>query len=102
MAILAISVAPAGVGASVSKYVAKAIQLAQEDKRVTVEPGPMFTSIEGDIEACFDIARRMHECLFEDDDVKRVSTVIKIDDRRDKEITMSGKMQAVRRQLGRE
>ena len=98
MAILAISTAPAGVGLSLSKYVAGAFKIANEDGRVKVELGPMFTTLEGDLDACMDVAKKMHESVFEAG-AERVGTVIKIDDRRDIKHTMDGKIKSVKSKL---
>jgi len=95
MAIVAVSVAPAGIPETgMSRYVARAIEVARSEKRIRYSLGPMFTTLEGDLEVCLDVCRRMHEALFEMG-APRVSTVIKIDDRRDKPITMEGKTAAV-------
>ncbi|MCB2210886.1 MTH1187 family thiamine-binding protein [bacterium] len=99
MALLAISVAPGGTGGtSVSDYVAKAIQVARDDGRVNVELGPMFSTLEGSFEDVWDVARKMHQSLV-DQGAPRIATVIKIDDRRDKESTMASKLDAVNRKL---
>jgi uncharacterized protein (TIGR00106 family) len=99
MALLAISVAPAGTeSSSVSKYVAKAIQVARDDERVKVELGPMFSTLEGSFEDVWDVARKMHMALV-DADAPRIVTSIKIDDRRDKESTMESKLTAVNSRL---
>ncbi len=99
MALLAISVAPAGTeSTSVSEYVAKAIKVAQDDKRVKHELGPMFSTLEGSFEDVWDVARKMHLALV-DTGAPRVATVIKIDDRRDKDSTMEGKIDSLQRKL---
>jgi len=86
MAIVAISTAPSGTSSSsLSKYVAKALKIAQNDKRVRYRLDPMFTTLEGDLSDCLDVAQKMHEALFEAG-ADRVGTVIKIDDRRDKKV----------------
>jgi len=46
------------------------------------------------------VLRKMHESAFSDD-VARVVTTIKIDDRRDKVSTTDSKVQSVKRKLGR-
>ncbi len=96
MAIIAISVAPAGVEETgMSDYVAKALDVLKKDGRVKYEIGPMFTSIEGDIIVCMEVAMKMHEAIFEAG-ANRVGTVIKIDDRRDIKASMSGKLASVK------
>ena len=101
MAIAAVSVVPIGTGStSVSSYVAGAEKILREDGRVTYRLGPMFTTIQGELEDCLDVIRKMHESLF-DAGALRVSTSIKIDDRRDKTLSIDGKIGSVQRQLER-
>jgi uncharacterized protein (TIGR00106 family) len=96
MAIIAISVAPAGIDdIGMSGYVAKALKVLQGDGRVKYEIGPMFTSIEGELNICMEVAMKMHEAIF-DAGANRVGTVIKIDDRRDVKASMSGKLASVK------
>lgn len=95
MAIVAVSVAPLGTGtASVSKYVAAAERVLRDDGRVRYRLDPMFTTIEGELPVIFEIIEKMHEAVFALGAV-RVSTVIKVDDRRDKEVRMEEKVEAV-------
>lgn len=102
MAIVAVSVAPLGTGsASVSKYVAAAERILRDDGRVRYRLDPMFTTIEGDLPVIFEIIQKMHEAVFAEGAV-RVSTVIKIDERRDKQVRMEEKVQAVEALLGQE
>ncbi|MBU0692361.1 MTH1187 family thiamine-binding protein [bacterium] len=99
MAIFAISVAPSGVeGTSVSQYVAAAQKVLAADSRVKHQLGPMFTTIEGPLDACFEVCQKMHEALIEMG-APRVGTVIKIDDRRDKVSTMESKLESVRSKM---
>lgn len=101
MTLLAISVAPSGVqGTSLSDFVTKAIKVAHEDSRVKVELGPMFTTLEGEMEDVFDVAQKMHQAMV-DAGAPRISTVIKIDDRRDKAHSMQSKLESVRTKLGK-
>jgi uncharacterized protein (TIGR00106 family) len=58
----------------------------------------MGTIIEGDLDAILAVVREMHEAPFGEGAV-RVSTLIKIDDRRDKEHTIAGKMRSVEEKL---
>ena len=99
MAIFAISVAPSGVeGTSVSEYVAAAQKVLEADGRVKHQLGPMFTTIEGPLDVCFEVCQKMHNALIEMG-AQRVGTVIKIDDRRDKISTMDSKMESVRSKM---
>jgi uncharacterized protein (TIGR00106 family) len=98
MAIVAISVAPVGEGTSVSKYVAAAERVLREDGRVKFRLDPMFTTIQGDLGVCLEVAQKMHEAVFAAG-AQRVSTVIKIDDRRDKPLDMDAKIRSVEEKL---
>lgn len=59
---------------------------------------PMSTIIEADVDTIFKIAREMHEILF-NEGIQRVVTNLRVDDRRDKELTMEGKVKAVMEKL---
>ena len=95
MVIAEISVVPLGTGTtSTSKYVARVIEVLRQEKDLRHELTAMGTIIEGGLEEVLGAIRRVHEALF-DDEVKRVVTTIKIDDRRDKDLTMGYKVQSV-------
>ena len=99
MAIVAVSIAPSDTGGiSLSKYVAAAEKVLREDGRVTYRLDPMFTTIEGDIDVCFEVVRKMQEAVFAMG-CQRVGTVIKIDDRRDKPVRMEDKIRSVEGKL---
>ena len=95
-AIVAVSIAPLGEGPSVSDYVAEAIRVLKEDGRVEWELGPMCTTIWGDPAVIFEVILKMQEAMFRKGAV-RVSTVIKMDERRDKELDPRKKVEAVKR-----
>ena len=61
----------------------------------------MGTILEGDLDRILAVIREMHESPFQEGAV-RVSTFVKIDDRRDKEHTIAGKMRSVEEKLDRE
>ena len=94
MAIAAVSISPIGEGVSVSAYVTAAIEVLRVQDQVRYELGPMFTSLEGDLDEIMPLVRRMQEAVFAAG-AKRVSTVLKIDDRRDRVTSMRDKVQAV-------
>ncbi len=101
MAIAEISVVPVGTKTpSLSKYIARVVQVLQDQSEVNYELTPMGTIIEGDLDHVMRVLRKMHESAFSDD-VARVVTTIKIDDRRDKVSTTDSKVQSVKRKLGR-
>jgi len=99
MAIVEVSIVPVGTGTpSVSRYVARAISILENEKDVAYQLTPMGTIIEGDLDKVLSLVRQMHESGF-DHEVQRVLTTITIDDRRDKTSTMESKVNSVRSKL---
>ena len=99
MAIMEISVAPLGTKTpSVSKYVAKALEILEKEKDIKYELTSMGTIIEGDLGKVLNLAKKMHEAVF-DKEILRVVTIIKIDDRRDKPLSIEGKIKSVQEKL---
>ena len=100
MAIIELSVNPIGTGGtSVSHYVAGAARVLEGEPGIKYELTPMGTIIEGDLDHCLALAQRMHEAVFATG-AMRVVTLMKIDDRRDKALSMQGKLDSVRKKLG--
>jgi uncharacterized protein (TIGR00106 family) len=98
MAILEISVVPIGTAdTSLSAYVADCLRILEKEK-VRYELSSMGTNIEGDLKTLFKIAFKMHQVPFRKGAL-RVLTTLKIDDRRDKKGTLSGKKRAVQEKL---
>jgi len=99
MAIVEVTIAPMGTGsASISHYVAACHKVLEKANDLKFQLTPMATIIEGDLKRIFEIIQEMHEVPFEIG-APRVSTLIRVDDRRDKEITMEGKVKAVEDRL---
>jgi uncharacterized protein (TIGR00106 family) len=99
MAIVAVSIAPSDTGGvSLSKFVAEAERVIRADGRVTYRLDPMFTTMQGDLPVCFEIIEKMHEALAAMG-CKRIGSVIKIDDRRDKVADMDAKVRSVEEKL---
>ncbi len=98
MAIVAVSISPVGEGTSVSRQVAAALGVVRAQDRVRHRLDPMFTTLEGDLDEIFALIRRMQEAVFAEG-AGRVSTVIKIDDRRDQAASMEEKVLAVEQRL---
>ncbi len=98
MAVVFVSITPLGTGTpSVSRYVAgveKILRASGLKNQLTA----MGTIIEGDLDRILEVIRQMHEHPFAQGAV-RVSTFVKIDDRRDKEHTIEGKMRSVEEKL---
>ena len=98
MAIVAVSIAPIGESISVGRYVAEALRVARAQDRIAVELGPMFTTLEGDLAEILDLVQRMQEAVFEAG-AQRVSTVVKIDERRDRAASGRDKVRVVEERL---
>ncbi|MFZ5631952.1 MAG: MTH1187 family thiamine-binding protein [Bacillota bacterium] len=99
MAIVEVSVVPLGTGTtSLSEFVAGCVKVIRDEKNLQYRVTPMGTVIEGDLDSIFNVIRRMHEQPFIAG-ASRVLTTIRVDDRRDREITMSGKVAAVESKL---
>jgi uncharacterized protein (TIGR00106 family) len=99
MAVVEVTIAPMGTGTpSISKYVAACHKVLEQATDLKHQLTPMATIIEGDIDRILAVIRQMHEVPFKEGAV-RVSTLIRIDDRRDKELTMAGKVKAVTEKL---
>jgi len=98
MAVMEISVIPLGTSStSVSPFVADCVKVLEEEG-LKYEVTPMGTQVEGDLEALFEVARKMHEAPFRRG-AFRVVTTLKIDDRRDKPLSLEGKRSAVLEKL---
>lgn len=99
MAIMEITVVPMGVGTSVSKYVAEAIRALEEIPQVDYETTSMGTIVAGDVDYLLEAAQKMHQAVL-NAGAQRVETFIRIDDRKDKEITLDSKLESLKRALG--
>jgi len=101
MAIIELSVVPIGTATpSLSQYVARALQIVQSEPDINYELTAMGTIIEGDLERLLTLVGKMHQSAF-DAGAVRVLTTVKIDDRRDKAVSISGKVESVRKKLGK-
>jgi uncharacterized protein (TIGR00106 family) len=100
MPIMEISIVPLGTGdVSVSKYVAKAVNILKKQRAIKYEFTPMGTIIESaSITNLLNIANKMHKTILSGN-IKRVVTTIKIDDRKDKKLTAEGKIISVENRL---
>jgi len=95
MAIAEISIIPLGTKTpSVSKYVARAVNVLQKEKDIKYQITSMGTIIEGKLDKVLAVAKKMHEGSF-NTEVTRVITIIEIDDRRDKASSMKGKVSSL-------
>lgn len=93
-----LKILPMGTGTpSASTHVAKALKALQITS-VNVTIGSGFTTIEGELKEVLEAVEKAHNAVFSDE-VQRVNTILIIDDRRDKELTPSGKLNSVMEKL---
>uniref|UniRef100_A0A7J2TIU2 MTH1187 family thiamine-binding protein n=1 Tax=Archaeoglobus fulgidus TaxID=2234 RepID=A0A7J2TIU2_ARCFL len=94
MIVADVSIIPIGMGESVSRFVKRAIEELQKSG-LRIEVCAMSTVVEAkDVEELFNAVKRAREAVFEMG-VKRVYTIIRIDERRDKELSIEGKISSV-------
>lgn len=95
MIIARFSVASLGEGVSVSKYVKIALT-SLRDSDVRFETNAMSTIIEApDIDTLFKAVKKAHNAVLQSG-VKRVITELKIDERTDKNVSISSKIESLR------
>jgi uncharacterized protein (TIGR00106 family) len=96
MAIVEVTIIPIGTGStSLSSYVADLIkELENAPESIHYELTAMSTIIEGKLEDLLQVIRRLHEVPFLHG-AARVSTSVKIDDRRDIAASIEQKMKSV-------
>jgi len=93
-----ISVVPIGTGKpGISHYDATCLEVLKARKDLSFQLTSMGTILEGPIEEVLEVTRQMHEVPFSKG-VLRVVTTLKIDERRDKVLTMAGKVESVLKQ----
>ena len=98
MAIVEVSIIPLGTKTpSVSKYVAQALRALKEED-MKYELTSMGTIIEGDLDKVLSLVAKMHQSAFSEE-VRRMVTMVKIDDRRDKPLSMNGKVESLQKEL---
>jgi uncharacterized protein (TIGR00106 family) len=94
-----VTVVPLGTATpSLSAYVAGVEKVLAKYTKIKTLLTPMATILEGDLDEILTAVRQMHETPFLNG-AQRVSTRISIDDRRDKQLSMEGKVKAVKEKL---
>jgi uncharacterized protein (TIGR00106 family) len=78
----------------VARFVAAALEPVRAQTRVRWRLDPMFTTLEGDLAEIFALIQAMQQAVFAAG-AQRVSSVIKVDDRRDRAVAMEEKVRAV-------
>jgi len=94
MIISQLSISPVGIGTSLNKYV-KIVITTLKKNNVNFEINDMATVIEtDDLESLFRVVQEAHNAVVKAG-AKRVITELKIDDRRDKNVTIGTKVKSV-------
>ena len=94
MIISQLSISPVGIGTSLNKYV-KIVLNTLRKSNTTFETNDMATVIETkDLDTLFKVVQEAHNAVIKAG-AKRVITELKIDDRRDKNVTIGTKTKAV-------
>jgi len=100
MATADITVLPIGrEGASVSDILTEVRRRLEAQDRVRFEMHAMGTSLEGDVNDIFALAAELHAVPFTAG-IPRVYTVLKVDQRTDREQTLKDKVRSVEEKLG--
>jgi|YelNatPaOPRAMG01_1025707.scaffolds.fasta_scaffold14553_7 uncharacterized protein (TIGR00106 family) len=90
-----VSVVPVGTGSTgLSQFIAACLDALESKREISYQLTPMGTIIEGTLEKVFEGIQALHEAPFSKG-VARVVTWVKIDDRRDRETTMTSKVESV-------
>lgn len=93
-----VSIFPIGEGVSLSKWVGRCLRIIDRSG-LRYQLNPMGTVIEGDYDEVMEVIRKCHMAVLED--TERVSTYIKIDDRKGAKEAMLKKVQSVEERAGR-
>ena len=99
MIIVELKVIPLGTGKpGLSEYVAKAVEAIRKEG-ITPETGAMGTVFEAKtIDRALEAVKKAHQAMFSDG-AKRVVTFVEMDERRDKEGTISRKKESISSKL---
>ena len=95
MIIAQFSIAPVGKGTSVHSYVQPVIDVLKKENIFFLKTNPMSTIIEvASLEQLFSVVTKAHNEVL-NAGAQRVITELKIDDRQDKKVTMSSKINSL-------
>jgi len=98
MTIAEFSITPIGKGSSVGTYVARCLDIVDRSG-VPYRLNAMGTVVEGEFDDILKLIARCHKAVAED--CERVSTIVKIDDRKGASGQLDAKVKDVERRLGR-
>lgn len=94
MIVADISIVPVGSGTSISKFIKAAIKIIEENG-VKFSIGPMSTTVEvNSLNELFLITKKIHKVVF-GMGALRIVTTIKIDDRKDKKLSIKSKLYSI-------
>lgn len=93
-----LTLVPVGVGSSVSKHIAKAVEIISSSE-LKYKVTPMGTIIEGEWDEIFDVIKKCRNALMEDSE--RLIINIIIDDRKGKTNRLEGKIKSLEQKLGK-
>ncbi len=96
MPIMEINIIPLGTKTpSVGRYIASALKVLKKEKDTKYELTAMGTIVEADsLDFLLNLAKKMHGAVLSEE-IDRVVTTIKIDDRKDKKLTIEEKVRSV-------
>jgi uncharacterized protein (TIGR00106 family) len=93
------SIFPIGKDVSLSKYVSRSLDLIDKSG-LPYRINPMGTVVEGSWDEVMELIKKCHMAILED--TERVSTAIKIDDRKGVSNALDRKIKSVEEKVGRE
>ena len=94
MLLAQLSVYPIGTGVSLGRYVKKGVRIIEESG-YTYQVGGMSTSVEvPDLKELFELIEKIRQAQI-DEGAERVIIELKVDERRDKDATLKGKISSV-------
>ncbi len=95
MVVAGVKIVPLGTGSPhVSEFVARCLDVLDRYPDLSYQLTPNETVIQGQLDRILEAVKEMHAEPFKMG-VQRVVTTLVIDDRRDEEMTMDGKIRAV-------
>lgn len=98
MVLLEFSMSPMDKGESLSKYVARSLDIIDRSG-LPYKLNPMGTVMEGEWDEVFGVVKKCYDRMSED--CKRISVHIKVDARKGKEGRLEGKIASVEKRLGK-
>jgi uncharacterized protein (TIGR00106 family) len=99
MTVAEFSITPIGKGVSVGTYVARCLEIVDRSG-MPYRLNAMGTVVEGEFDDILKLLARCHKAVAED--CERVSTILKVDDRKGASSQLEAKVKSVERRLGRE